>query len=123
MKDKSYESIYSQIGGDKTLAAAVDLFYNKVLADDRIKEFFIGVDMDRLRETQKAFLAYALGGPVLYSGRELREVHKHMNLTDEHFSAVQRHLHDTLQELNVRDDLIKGVLSITGSHHDDVLNL
>ena len=89
MKKQSYESIYSQIGGDKTLAAAVVLFYKKVLADDRIKEFFIGVDMDRLRETQKAFLAYALGGPVLYSGLDVREAHKHLNLTEEHFAAVQ----------------------------------
>ena len=40
-------SLYDQIGGDAAVNAAVDIFYRKVLSDDRIKQFFDGVDMDR----------------------------------------------------------------------------
>ena len=59
---RTHESIYHQIGGEPVLNAAVDLFYEKVLADKRIKQFFDGADMPRLRKTQKQFLMYALGG-------------------------------------------------------------
>ncbi len=52
---RTHESIYHQIGGEPVLNAAVDLFYEKVLADKRIKQFFDGTDMPRLRETQKQF--------------------------------------------------------------------
>ena len=120
---RMHESIFHQIGSEPVLDAAVDLFYEKVLADERIKQFFDGTDMPRLRETQKQFLMYALGGPTIYSGKELRQTHRHMDLTEQHFEAVQKHFEDTLRELKIGNELIEAFLSITASHHDDVLNL
>ncbi|MGB1061385.1 MAG: truncated hemoglobin, partial [Ketobacter sp.] len=38
-------TLYEKIGGEPAVDAAVDLFYKKVLADERIKHFFEGVDM------------------------------------------------------------------------------
>ena len=52
-------TLYEQLGGEKAVDAAVDLFYKKVLADDRVNGFFKGVDMDRQRAMQKAFLTFA----------------------------------------------------------------
>lgn len=52
-------SLYEQIGGQPAVKAAVDLFYRKVLTDDRISEFFDGVDMDRQIAKQKGFLTMA----------------------------------------------------------------
>ena len=40
-------TLFDQIGGEAAVDAAVDLFYKKVLADDRIKHFFEGVDMEK----------------------------------------------------------------------------
>ena len=39
-------SLFEKIGGRDAVNAAVDLFYKKVLADDRINGFFEGIDMD-----------------------------------------------------------------------------
>ena len=49
-------TVYEQIGGAKAMDAAVDLFYRKVLADERISHFFEDVDMERQAAKQKAFL-------------------------------------------------------------------
>ena len=57
-------SLYERIGGKDALDAAVDIFYRKVLADERIKSFFDGVDMKKQKGKQKAFLAFAMGGPA-----------------------------------------------------------
>ena len=123
MHGEGFVSIYSQMGGDEFLESAIERFYEKVLADDSIKHFFDGVDMERLRSTQKTFLGYAFGGPMIYSGRAMRDAHRHLSLTDEHFQAVMRHLEDTLRELGTRDDLVEAAIAIAGSHHDDVLGL
>ena len=40
------QSLYERIGGEAAVNAAVDIFYRKVLADDRISHFFETVDMD-----------------------------------------------------------------------------
>jgi len=36
------KSLYERIGGEDAVNAAVDVFYRKVLADDRINKFFEG---------------------------------------------------------------------------------
>jgi hemoglobin len=39
-------SLYSEIGGDAAVSVAVDIFYRKVLQDERINRFFDDVDME-----------------------------------------------------------------------------
>jgi len=118
--------LYDELGGEAAVDAAVDIFYRKVLTDDRISHFFEDVDMERQAAKQKAFLTYAFGGPNHYSGKDMREAHKHLvaqGLNNDHFIAVAGHLQSTLQELNAPPQLIDQVMTIAASTHDDVLNL
>jgi hemoglobin len=117
-------SLYEQIGGEAAVNAAVELFYRKVLADERISHFFDDVDMDEQIEKQKAFLTLAFGGPNNYTGKDLRQGHAHLvarGLDDSHFDAVAEDLGATLQELGVPADLIGQVLDIAESTRKDVL--
>jgi hemoglobin len=116
-------SVFEQIGGTAAVDAAVDIFYRKVLNDPVISHFFDTVDMDRQAAKQKAFLTMAFGGPNNYTGADMRNAHKHMKLTEQHFQAVAGHLQGTLQELKVPQNLINEVMKIAASTHDDVLNL
>ena len=117
-------SLYEQIGGDAAVNAAVDIFYRKVLRDDRINRFFSGVDMERQAAKQKAFLTMAFGGPNNYSGLDMRRGHAHLvaqGLNDSHFDAVVENLGATLKELNVPDSLIAQVAAIAETTRNDVL--
>ena len=117
-------NLYDKIGGDAAVDAAVDIFYRKVLADDRISSFFEGVDMEKQAAKQKAFLTMAFGGPHNYTGKDMREGHAHLvakGLNDSHFDAVMENLGATLQELNVPDELIQEAAAIAESTRNDVL--
>jgi hemoglobin len=117
-------SLYEQIGGQPAVEAAVDIFYRKVLTDDRISRFFEGVDMDKQRAKQKAFLTMAFGGPNNYTGLDMRKGHAHlvkMGLDDSHVDAVIENLGGTLKELGVKDELIGQVAAIAESVRGDVL--
>lgn len=116
------QSLFEQLGGDAAVDAAVDIFYRKVLGDDRISHFFDTVDMDAQRAKQKAFLTVAFGGPNKYSGKDMRSAHAKMHLTETHFDAVMEHLGATLKELNVPDALIGQAAAIALSVKNDVLN-
>lgn len=118
----SQATIFERIGGEAAVDAAVDIFYRKVLADDRISHFFDTVDMDKQRAKQKAFLTVAFGGPNKYSGKDMRTAHAHMKLTEEHFNAVMENLGNTLKDLKVPDDIIAEAAKIALSTKDDVLN-
>jgi len=118
------ESVYDRIGGEAAVNAAVDVFYRKVLADDRINQFFEGVDMDKQAGKQKAFLTMALGGPHNYTGKDMRDGHAHLvarGLNDSHFDAVMENLGATLSELGVPADLIGEAAAIAESTRNDVL--
>lgn len=116
-------SLYEKIGGEAAVNAAVDIFYRKVLMDDRISEFFDTVDMEGQAAKQKAFLTMAFGGPNSYTGKDMREAHKHMNLTEDHFNAVAENLVATLTELEVPQESIDEIVGICLSVKDDVLNV
>ena len=118
------QSLYERIGGEAAVNAAVDLFYRKVLADDRINKWFEGTDMAKQHAKQKAFLTLALGGPSNYSGKDMREGHAHLvakGLNDSDFDAVMENLGATLTELGVPGELIAEAAAIAESTRNDVL--
>ena len=117
-------TVYEQIGGQAAVDAAVDIFYRKVLSDDRIAHFFDDVDMEVQAQKQKAFLTMAFGGPNNYTAKDMRDGHAHLvkrGLNDDHFNAVAENLSSTLSELNVPEELINQVLAIAESTREDVL--
>lgn len=119
-------SLFERLGGKDAVNAAVDLFYDKIIADDRIKHFFEDIDMGKQRAHQKVFLTYAFGGAPNYEGRSMRDAHKRLveekGLNDHHFDAVAENLQNTLRDMHVPEDLIGEVMAIAASTRDDVLN-
>jgi hemoglobin len=119
-------SLYTRLGGAAAVNAAVDLFYQKIMADPSLSPFFANSDMKQQRAKQKAFLTYAFGGAPNFSGRNMRQAHANavkQGLGEKHFAAVAGHLQTTLKELGVKDNLIGEVMTIAASTHDDVLGL
>ena len=125
MESTPNQSLFEQLGGEAAVDAAVDVFYRKVLSDDRISHFFDDVDMDYQIQKQKAFLTMAFGGPVAYSGKDLRVGHAHLverGLNDGHVDAVIELLGQSLKEVGAPDHLIAKVGAIAESARADVLN-
>ena len=118
-------TLYEQLGGEAALDEAVERFYRKMLADERVAHFFDDVDMDQQIAKQKGFLTMVLGGPNNYTGKDMREGHKHLiarGLNDSHVDIVIEHLGATLKELGASDEQIQQVADLANSVRDDVLN-
>jgi len=119
------ETLYEELGGAAAVDAAVDVFYRKVLSDDRVSEFFDDVGMDRQIAKQKAFLTMVFGGPVAYSGKDMRAGHAHLiarGLNDSHVDAVIELLGTSLREVGAPEHLVVKVAAIAESARADVLN-
>lgn len=124
-EQQTTKSLYDRLGGAAAIDTAVDIFYRKVLVDERIAHFFDGIDMDKQRVKQKGFLTFAFGGPNNYTGRDMREGHKKLveeGLNDIHFDAVVENLAATLRELGVGAADIGEVAAVAESVRNDVLN-
>jgi len=105
-KPATQSSLYERVGGAPALHAAVDVFYERILADPLLADFFGAVSMPRLKAHQFAILSQALGGPREYSGASMQAAHKRLAIEQHHFKAVPEHLVETLKFLSVPDGII-----------------
>ena len=119
-------SLYDRLGGEAAMVAAIDLFYEKVLADPVTSPFFAGLDMSAQITKQIAFMTWVMGGPPEHRGRDLRSAHARLvresGLSDRHFDAVVQHLEETLLELGVSRELTDEALKIVAGTRGDVLS-
>jgi truncated hemoglobin YjbI len=118
-------SLYESIGGAEALEVAVEKFYQKVLADHELAPFFKGTNMRRMRAMQKGFLAMAMGGPVLYSGRDLHTAHSRLlteGLTEEHVDRVGGLLLETVEELGATEDQLTPIKSMIEAAKTDIFS-
>lgn len=122
------KTLFEKLGGAEAVDLAVDKFYERVLADDRVKHFFVNTDMAKQRDHQKAFLTYAFGGSGQYNGLHMREAHKEIvanqGLAGEHFDAIAEDLLATLEEMGISEELRAEVAAVAAApqHKRDVLN-
>lgn len=117
--------LYERLGGEAAIAAAVDRFYDRVIADPLLAPVFEGVDLERLRGHQRRFLTLAMGGPDAYAGRDLGTAHRRIaerhGLDDRHFDAVLGHLDASLDALGVAAGLRAEVRALAESVRAPVL--
>lgn len=118
-------SLFDRIGGEAAVEAAVVSFYEKVMADDTLAQFFEHLDMSAQIKKQIAFMTMAFGGPNKYTGKDLRTAHAGLvkrGLGDPHFDAIATHLRETLLELGVDEGTTSEVVAVVERTRDDVLN-
>jgi hemoglobin len=118
-------SLFERLGGQSAVNQAVDIFYRKILQYERVSYFFDDIDMDKQILKQKGFLTMVFGGPNQYTGKGMREGHRHLlaiGLNDSHVDIVIEHLGATLKELGANESDIAEVAAIANSVRSDVLD-
>lgn len=114
-------TLYDQLGGEAAISAVVDRFYERVLADDELVEYFEDADMDALHRHQEEFFSSVTGGPVEYDGATMQAAHDHLGITHEDFGRVATHLQAALEECGVEDDHVDDVMAAVASLEDDIV--
>lgn len=118
-------SLYSDIGGEPALNAAVDLFYNKISDENTLDPFFKDINITKQRGKMKKFLALLMTGQATKSPEYMRSSHAHLidrGLNDNHFDTVGRLLSETLKELNIPGNFIDQILGAVEELRDPILN-
>ena len=105
-------SVYQAIGGRTALAAAVDDFYGRLLADPVLGPLFPGGAGARHRAYVVTILGEALGGPERYRGPDIVAAHGGLAITDTHFDLAAAHLYATLDGLGVPRHLSDHIVGI-----------
>ena len=114
-------TLYERLGGEPAVGAVVNEFYDRVLADERVADFFDDVDMAEQRSHQTKFLSAVTGGPMQYEGEEMGEAHEGLDISNEEFDIVAEHLDAALEDLDVDTDDREAVMEAVEGYRDAIV--
>jgi hemoglobin len=114
-------SPFLTIGGAQAVSAVVEAFYERLLADPATAAFFTPlVDSGRLaalKRHQVLMLTKVLGGPDRYSGRDLKDGHADLGITDDLYRRVSLYLITVMHDFKVPMDILLAADTILRDVH------
>ena len=114
-------TLFEQIGGESRLHAAVDEFTNIVLADERINFTFADTDLDKFKKLLYEQICELTHGPCKYTGRDMYESHRKLNIDNGHFNALAEDLYIAFDRVHVPYRVQNKVIALLAPMQRDVV--
>ncbi|HVJ44411.1 MAG TPA: chemotaxis protein CheW [Dongiaceae bacterium] len=117
-------SIYEQIGGMGTIDAMVEVLFNRLLGDLRLKHFFDGVNSDHLQGRTREYLSKVTGGPDSFNDADVKTAHARvcgLGLNDAQFDAFAGHAQAAMNALEVPAGVAAMLMSMIFATRDEVV--
>ncbi len=105
-------TLYERIGGAASITIVVDELYDRLTCDPRVSHHFDPARLTAQKAGQCAWLATAFGSPHSEPATDLRQAHRHLEISDEQVTAVLGHLEAALGVAEVDDELRRQAMSL-----------
>ena len=100
----STKTLYERLGGYDAICAVSGDLLPRLMSDSRLKRFWDHRGQDGIeREKQHLinFLSSSSGGPMYYTGRDMKTCHKGMKIDEADWTAFFGHVNATLDSFKV----------------------
>jgi len=121
---KKAPTLYQRLGGYDAIAAVTDDFIVRLATDPTLSRFFVGVgeaSEKRIRQLVVDQICAATGGPCLYIGRDMKEVHKGLGISEKDWQTSVDLLVATLDKFEVGKQEKDELLAIVGTLKEQVV--
>ncbi len=125
--DKTTDSLYERLGGVYAIAAVIDDFIDRVMADSRLNAN-PKVDEAHHRVHPAGFkylvteqVCEATGGPQNYTGRTMTVSHEELNITPTEWDAFMDDLQQTFDKFDVPERERGELVAIVESTRGDIV--
>ena len=123
MSDKS---LYERLGGYDAVSAVANDLLPRLQTDSQLGRFWSHRGSDGVaREKQLLvdFLSSSAGGPIYYTGRDMKTSHEGMRISESDWSAFMGHLNATLDAFQVPQLERDQVLAFIESTKADIVEV
>ena len=124
MSTSGEKSLYERLGGYNAIAAAVDDLLPRLFSDPQIGDYWKGKSNDskkRERQITVDFFCEALGGPVNYTGRDMKTSHEGIGISESDWEVFVKHTVATLEHLEVPEREKNEFLAAAASLKGDIV--
>lgn len=126
MSNTSPKSWYERLGGYDAICAVANNLLPRLIADKSLGRFWNNRGEDGIaREKQLLidFLCASAGGPMYYTGRDMKLSHKGMRISESDWQAFVGHLNATLDAFKVPQLERADVLGFIDSTKADIVEI
>ena len=120
----STRTLYERLGGYDAISAVANDLLPRLTADPRLGRFWEnrGEDgMQREKQFLIDFLCSSAGGPLYYTGRDMKTSHRGMKIDEGDWSAFMKHLNATLDAFRVPRDEREAAVAFIQSTKTDIV--
>jgi hemoglobin len=118
------KTLYERLGGYDAIAAVASDLLPRLQADAGLARFWQNRGEDGVRREKQLlidFLCSSAGGPLYYTGRDMKTSHKGMKIGESDWSAFLRHLDATLDAFRVPQAERAEVVAFIQSTKQDIV--
>ena len=119
------KSLYSRLGGYDGITAFADDLLPRLQADSQLGRFWQNRGFDGVAREKQLLIDYlcaSSGGPMYYTGRDMKITHKGMQINESDWTLFMQHAGAAMQALRIPqqecDDIVAFVLSLK----DDIID-
>ncbi len=115
------DALFVALGGEPGLRALVDEFIAVSAPDPRVAPTFAHTEMRRFRQKFYEHLCELSGGPCVYSGDPMAEVHRGLNINEMQFNAVVENLQIAMARQDYSQPTQNRLLALLAPFHGDIV--
>ena len=118
------KTLYERLGGYDTISAVANDLLPRMQADAQLGRFYQHRGEDGLKRSRQLlidFLCASSGGPLYYTGRDMKITHKGMKISESDWSAFLGHLNAMLDAFQVPQPEREEVVALMQSTKPDIV--
>lgn len=114
------EALYQQFGGDEGMQRIADDMLTNVFADPRTAPYFAKASVKRLRVQLASHFCVQVGGPCVYKGSSMKNIHAPLHIDRAAFNAVVEDLQKAMDKNKVPFTAQNQLLAKLAPMHRDI---
>jgi len=120
----SEKTLYERLGGYDGITEFVGNFLPRLQSDSQLGRFWQNRGDDGIKREEQLLIDYLCsnaGGPVYYTGRDMKLSHAGMKISESDWSVFLGHAGETMAALNVPQQVCDDVVAFVLSLKDDIV--
>ncbi|HXJ78940.1 MAG TPA: group 1 truncated hemoglobin [Candidatus Methylomirabilis sp.] len=117
-------TLYARLGGYDAIAAVCDDLLPRLMSDSQLGRFWANRGADGIRREKQLLVDYlcaSAGGPLYYTGRDMKISHEGMGISGGDWDRFLGHLRATLDKFKVPEAERRDVLGFVESTRADIV--
>ena len=122
-QQRTIPTLYERLGGEESIRRIAGDIFDNHKENDVVKARYQDSDRDKVVQLVTEFICAGTGGPQEYTGRNMLDTHRGMNISEQEYMAVLDDILAALEKNGVGERETQEILAIAYSLRGEILRV